>query len=190
MKRLPVLISFVLFIVLCASAAYWGLQLFKPQVRPVAAPAPVPVAEPRLEVAAGLFGGRKAAVVAASNYALKGVVVARNPGDSVAILATEGKPAQALGIGQEVMPGVTVKEVHAGYVVLAEGGSPKRVQLPENAPPQASGSANRVPVPSLAPAPQFSGMAGNNQHLPSGLVPQSVMPGPGIQMPAQPAANQ
>ena len=33
MKRLPLITSFVLFIALCVSAAYWAMQLFKPPLR-------------------------------------------------------------------------------------------------------------------------------------------------------------
>ena len=40
MKRWPLLVSFVLFIALCVSATYWGMQLYKPPVRAVAAPPP------------------------------------------------------------------------------------------------------------------------------------------------------
>ena len=32
MKRWPLLVSFVLFIALCVSATYWGMQLYKPPV--------------------------------------------------------------------------------------------------------------------------------------------------------------
>ncbi len=46
MKRWPLLVSFVLFIALCVSATYWGMQLYKPPVRAVAAP-----------LCLGLFGG-------------------------------------------------------------------------------------------------------------------------------------
>ena len=189
MKRLPVLVSFVLFIALCASAAYWGLQLFKPQARPMAAPPAPPMAEPSLDLAAGLFGGRKAPVAVASNYALKGVVVAHDPNESVAILAADGKAAQALGIGQEVVRGVTVKEVHSGYVLLSEGGAVKRVPLPENVPPQVGGLANRTLVPGTLPTPQFPGAGMGSQPLPSGIVPQSVPPNPGIQMPGYTAPH-
>jgi general secretion pathway protein C len=135
MKRLPVMVMFVLFIALCVSLAYWGMQLFKPPVRPVAAPVQASTADVRLDVAAGLFGGRKTAVAAATNYQLKGVILAGRPEESVAILSVEGKPAQALGVDKEVVPGVSVKEVHAQYVLLSDGGVSKRVDLPENAPP-------------------------------------------------------
>ena len=132
MKRLPQITSFVLFIALCVSAAYWAMQMFKPPLRAVAPPPPSSQSAPRLEAAAGLLGGRSSVAVA-GNFQLKGVVVASDPAESVAILAANGKPAQAIRTNAEVMPGVTVKEVHNRYVLLSEGGVIKRVDLPESA---------------------------------------------------------
>lgn len=136
MKRLPLVASFVLFILLCASVAYWALELFKPPLRPVAAPPRVAKAEVRPEAAAGLFGARPNATAVASNFQLVGVIFSGNPRDSVAILSTEGKPPQAVRVDAEVIPGVTVKEVHRNYVLLAEGGTIKRVELPEDTAPR------------------------------------------------------
>ena len=132
MKRLPLIASFVLFIALCVSAAYWAMQLFKPPLRVAAAPPQTSQSAPRLDAAASLLGGHSNAA-AASNFQLKGVVVASNPADSVAILAAKGKPAQAIRTNAEVVPGVTVKEVNRHYVLLSENGVIKRVELPENA---------------------------------------------------------
>ncbi|HEY0847706.1 MAG TPA: type II secretion system protein N [Noviherbaspirillum sp.] len=170
MKRLPLVASFLLFIVLCASAAYWGMQLFKPPLRPVAAPPRVAPAEIRTEPAAALFGGRSADVAVASNYQLKGVIFSGNPRDSVAIISADGNPPQAVRVNAEIMPGVTVKEVHRGYVLLSEGGATKRVELPEDspgqenmsfaptAPSQPAATAQRPPVSPRAqafPPPQM-----------------------------------
>jgi len=132
MKRLPLITSFVLFIALCASSAYWAMQLLKPPVRAVAAPPQMSQPAPKLDAAAGLFGGRMIAVVA-SNFQLKGVVVASDPAESVAILAADGKPPRSVRNNSEVMPGVTVKEVQRGYVLLSENGVVKRVELPAKA---------------------------------------------------------
>ena len=129
MKTLPSITSFVLFIALCASTAYWAMQYFKPPQRAVAAAPLTTQSEVRLDAAAGLLGGRSSFTVA-SNYQLKGVVVAGNPAESVAILMTNGKPEQAVRAGAEVAPGVMVKEVHRSYVLLSEGGAVKRVELP------------------------------------------------------------
>lgn len=133
MKRLPLITSFLLFIALCVSAAYWAMQLYKPPLRAVAAPPQSPqLAPPKLEAAAALFGGHTTAVVA-SNFQLKGVVVAGNAAESVAILSANGKPAQAVRFNAEVLPGVTVKEINHNYVLLLEGGAIKRVELPVKA---------------------------------------------------------
>jgi len=167
MKRLPLITSFILFVALCVSLAYWAMQLINPPVRAVAAPPPPQVkqAAPRTDAAAGLLGGRANAAVA-SNFQLKGVVVALNPADSVAILAANGKPAQAFKTDVEVVPGVTVKEVNRRYVLLSEGGIIKRVELPEDAKAQAkagltvnAADAGSQPAnhPGLFRLPQSSG---------------------------------
>jgi general secretion pathway protein C len=91
-----------------------------------------------------LFGGHANAVVA-SNFQLKGVVVSSNPAESVAILAANGKPAQAVMANAEVIPGVTLKEVNQRYVLLSESGAIKRVELPEDAK---AGRADALVLPS------------------------------------------
>lgn len=146
MKRWPLVASFLLFILLCASIAYWALQLFRPPLRPVAAPQQVAAAEVRPEAAAALLGGGGRSE-SAGNYQLTGVIFSGTPTDSVAILSSEGKPAQAIRAGSEVVPGVTVKEVHPGYVLLADNGATRRVDLPEEAAEQERpGSVSPAPV--------------------------------------------
>jgi general secretion pathway protein C len=163
MKRLPLVASFLLFILLCASIAYWGLQLFKPPLRPVAAPPQAAKSDINPEAAATLFGGRAGKVAVASNYQLKGVVMSGSADESIAILSADGKPAQAVRVDAEVAPGVVVKEVHRDYVLLSDGGTVKRVELPENAksevnvatvsPVRPQSQPARTPVPQQAPAP-------------------------------------
>lgn len=163
-QRLPLLASLVLFVALCVALAYWVLQLYKPPLRMVAAPPPVSAAEVSLEAAANLFGGRIAPVAVASNFQLKGVVDAGNPRESVAILSADGKPALAVRVGAELQPGVTVREVHASYVLLSEAGVLKRVELPDTVPPSSGrgigGFGGSAPVysqpqfiPQIAPPP-------------------------------------
>lgn len=155
MKRWPLVASFLLFITLCASLAYWALQLFKPPLRPVAAPPRMEKADVRPEAAAALFGGKTGNVAVASNYQLKGVIFSGRARDSVAILSADGKPAQAVLVGKEAMPGVTVREVYRDYVLLSEGGAIKRVELPESAKGQ-DNVAVTAPMPArpvAVPAP-------------------------------------
>lgn len=135
MKRWVGVTSFLLFLALCASAVAWAMQLFKPVPRRIVAPAmPAASALVELGAAASLFGGRKASGQAA-NYVLRGVVVARKAGDSAAIIAVDGKPPRALPVGAEVVPGVTVKEIHPEFVLLSEGGGERRVPLPVRSSP-------------------------------------------------------
>ncbi len=150
MKRLPLVASFLLFILLCASIAYWGLQLFKPPLRPVAAPPRVAKSDIDPQAAATLFGGRAGKVAVASNYQLKGVIMSGSADESIAILSADGKPAQAVRVDTEVAPGVTVKEVHRDYVLLSDGGAVKRVELPENA----KSEVNLATVAPVRPQPQ------------------------------------
>lgn len=126
MKRLPIVLTLVALIALAASVAYWILQLYQPQQRPLAAAPVAVVPEPSMDAAATLFGGQAQAQVAA-NYTLTGVISA-GP-QSVAIIAANGAPAKALVIGKELVPGVSVSEVHPRYVMLSDGGVMKRIDL-------------------------------------------------------------
>ncbi|MFC3107857.1 type II secretion system protein N [Undibacterium arcticum] len=200
MKRLPLFVSLILFVALCASAAYWAMQLFKPPVRPVAAQ-PQVQPEVNLDAAAALFGGRAGAVVVASNYQLKGVIDAHDAAGSAAILSADGKPAQSLRIGDEVTPGVTVKEVHGQYVLLSDGGVTKRVELPESADQQGNpGTAAPMATTTLAPGQPNMMQPGNlNKPAPDSNAgfpqprPQPPAPSPGqpnVMQPGQPNVMQ
>jgi general secretion pathway protein C len=168
MKRLPVLVTFVLFLALCASAAYWFLQFWRPPVRQMAAPVTMATNDVSLDAAATLFGGRPAAVGVASNFQLKGVVVAENGRESVAILSADGKPAQAVGLNTEFQPGVMVKEVHPQYVLLSDSGVVKRVTLPE---PSRS-TQNEIVPGALSPLPQQPALPQTRSSAPPPGMPQ------------------
>jgi general secretion pathway protein C len=130
-KRLPSITSFVLFISLCVSAAYWAMQLFNPPVRAISVPPQATQSAPKLDAAAGLLGGHSAAV--ASNFQLKGVVVGNRAADSIAVVMANGKKAHAYKTNEEVMPGVTIQEVQNQYVLLSDNGVTTRIELPVNA---------------------------------------------------------
>ncbi|MFC7516292.1 type II secretion system protein N [Herbaspirillum sp. GCM10030257] len=190
MKRLPLAVSFVLFVLLCASIAYWGMQLFKPPLRPVAAPPKAAAPEVRPDAATALFGGRAAPTQAASNYQLRGVVFSGNARDSIAILSADGKPPQAVRVDMEILPGVTVKEVHRGYVLLSDNGTTKRVELPEDAK---SGGVTAAPAPAVPAAPAVPSQPGRNfppPARPSAVTPQQQPAVPNnTAQPARPAPN-
>lgn len=155
-KRLPLLISFILFVALAGSVAYWGQQLFQPKARPTAAPPPPPPLEIPVEAAASLFGGKLVASTA-SNYQVKAVIASNRDNRGTVVIMADGQPAQTLGIGGEISPGVSVKEIHAQYVMLSDNGVPKRINLPEGKgqqsegiiPVQADPGASRMTGPTL-----------------------------------------
>lgn len=154
-KRMPVVTSFVLFLLLCASVTYWVLEFVKPAQRPLAAVKPNAVSDAPLAAAAGLFGGSTVRIAMASNFQLKGVVAAGNPNESIAIVVADGKPPQSARINTEVQPGVMVKEVHGQYVLLTERGVTRRVDMQELAknPMQPSPSVSQF-TPSVVVPPQ------------------------------------
>lgn len=160
-KRLPLLFTLLALILLAVSLAYWFLQLYKPEQRPLAPAPAVAQAEPSLDAAAYLFGGQPSAV-AISNYQLTGVVSAGR--DSAVILVAEGSPPKAVRIGREIVPGVTVAEVHPKYVILSEGGVMKRVDLAQD----------------TGPTSQPVGMAEPPMPMPV-AVPEPVMDAPGVE---------
>lgn len=156
MKRLPLLFTFLAVVALSASLAYWGLQWWQPPQRPLA-PAPrQAAAEASVDAARGLFGGL-VTQVAASNYQLRGVVAAGNNNggnsDSAAIVAIDGKPAAAIGLGREVAPGVTLKEIHPKYVMLSEAGALKRVELASDVGPRGDPNVAAPTMPRLSVSP-------------------------------------
>ena len=141
MKRLPVVVTFLMFIALCVSLSYWGLRLFKPQARNVAAAFQQNSYEPGTGQWGGIFGNSQVAQVSASNYQLKGIVLSRRANESLAIISANGKPAVAVAMNKELSPGVTLTEVHEQYAIVSESGMARRVDLPVPA------DINRPPAP-------------------------------------------
>jgi len=145
LKRLPLICSVAAVALLSASLAYWGMQLFKPKQRPIAAAPVAQMPEANMDAARGLFGGA-AAVAVASNYQLRGVVADTRGRGSVAIIAADGQPAQAYPVGAELAPGVSVQEVQPRFVILSEGGVPKRIELMSDQGVSSSGGLVQPPM--------------------------------------------
>lgn len=177
MKRLPWFASFAMFLILCVSIAYWGMQLFQPPLRAVAAAPQAELPALSLEAAKRLFGAPPTASPVSSDYQLKGVLAAARRGKSVAILSADGKPAKAVAAGSELAPGVIVREVHPQYVLLSEAGVIKRIELATSKstgtalPPVAKAASPSVPVPVAVPG-------GLSSPLPQGGVPALQLPRP------------
>jgi general secretion pathway protein C len=142
-KHLPRVVAILLTSAVLGSGAYWGSALLRPPSRPVAAAPHTAPAPPDIAAAAGLFGGAPAAPSAIA-FKLKGVI--EDGQEGVAILVEDGKPALAVGIGQQAAPGVTVTEIHQRYVMLDMSGKPTRLDLPD------AGTAGPGPVAAAVPA--------------------------------------
>lgn len=167
MKRFPLLVSFALFLALCASLAYWALQIFSPAMRPVAA---LPQAARRMapvSAAENLFGGYSSSGTMA-NIQLRGVIHAGKAADSEAILVNDNEPPKFVKVQAEVSEGVTLKEIHPRHVVLDDHGVSREVNLAEFAPtplpaqsiklsPANSPAAPGAPGESPAPPAQDAG---------------------------------
>jgi general secretion pathway protein C len=149
-KRLPLLLSLLGVILLAASLAYWILQLYQPTQRPIAAVPHNSMPDPAIDAAATLFGGQ-VATASATNYQLTGIVSAGR--ESVAIIVAEGSPPKALMVGKELVPGITLAEVHARYVMLSDGGVMKRLDLMADTKPAAAMGGAAVPPGQAAVAP-------------------------------------
>ena len=163
-KRLPLLFSLLALILLAASIAYWVLQLYKPEQRPLAAAPVATQPPPSPEAAATLFGGQPTAVI--SNFQLTGVVSAG--ADSAVILVADGQPPKAVRIGREIAPGVTVAEVHRRYVMLSDGGVMKRVELALD-----TGQSTSI----MPPEPRMLQQQMQQQQIPQAMEPQTA---PGV----------
>jgi len=200
MKRLPLLFTLLALIFLAVSATYWGMQLYKPQQRPIAAVAPASLPEPSPDAAATLFGGQAMANVA-TNYQLTGIISAGR--DSAAIIVADGQPPKAIKMGRELAPGVSISEVHPRYVMLSEGGVMKRIDLAPDtkpaialsgaaAPPMALPQPTAVPggVPQNTEPPMAPGAVPNgppqgevNPVVPQGQEPQEPPPSDAAPLP-------
>ncbi len=190
MKRLPVVFSFLLFLALSATLAYWLVQWTAPAPRAVSAPPKSERTMPPISAAASLFGGRSAGSSSA-NVQLRGVVHAGSSSDSVAIIAVEGKPPRALTVNREITPGVIVKEILNKTVVVSEKGVERELSLPAFAAQESHTTAPQAsmpPVPNLPPANPAAAM---NTGTSSGASGASTPQGNGMTSPppARPASQ-
>lgn len=129
MTRLPVLLSFLLFLALAGTLAYWIPQWTAPPSRAVSSPpkserVPIPG-----NAAASLFGGRLQGP-ALANVQLRGVVHAGRASDSVAIIVVEGKPPRAVRVNSEIAPGMKVKQILNKTVVVSGQDAERELTLP------------------------------------------------------------
>ena len=145
------------------------MQFMQSQPRKVVAP-PAQKTVANAENSASLFGG---ALAVNTNYQLKGIVLANPENQSGAIIAVDGKAAQAFRVNAEITPGIKLAEVHAGYIMILDRGVSKRVDLPQEVKSAPQGGApdyqTPMPMPRGVPVPGGPVLPGPRPVNPAGL---------------------
>jgi general secretion pathway protein C len=139
-----------------ASSAYWIMRLRAPvplaDVSAVSIPAPAAA----MSATEALFGERPAALSSIGDLHVTGVVIDVNAADSIAIVIDSSGPGRAVRVGSDVAPGIRLTEVHRRYVLLSDGTSNTRINLPEGATQEAA-APQTAPDASPSPAPTSTG---------------------------------
>lgn len=171
------------FALLCASVAYWAMQLLAPRA-PIAPPANLGERQalPQLRLASQLFGvaaSTSDGTPQPSNIVVLGVLAAGARGS--AILAIDGKPAKAFGIGDRLSASQVLHQVRPGAVVIDAGGL--RSELPAPLKPDMAVLTRGA----ARPAPDAQADAEEATQAPS---PRAgvVLP-PGVRLPPPPPPN-
>jgi general secretion pathway protein C len=111
--------------------AWWGWHFLLPAPTSIASNPSTGAGLDDIALARKLFGGgdaEPAAEASASDIRLKGVFAVDGVTLSAAVVNWSGKD-QAVRMGQELMKGATLAEVHADYIVVARNGGRERIEL-------------------------------------------------------------
>lgn len=189
--------SLATFALLCATIAYWALQLFSPAV-PIAPTGSLADQRdaPDLVAAGRLFGmpigSRGAAPVAVvSNIQVLGVAASELRGS--AVLVVDGKPPKAFMVGDAVGADAKLVEVRSDAAIIERNGARVELAAPQRpsvatlssgpARADASSAAVAPPVPTEAPAPPSTVAAPPPPQPAPGPI-SGRSPGPPATMPA------
>jgi general secretion pathway protein C len=186
MTRLPVVVSFLLFLALAATFAYWIAQWTAPPPHAVSAPPKSERTIAPVSAAAGLFGAR-AQGTSMANVQLRGVVHSGRSSDSLAIIVVEGKPARALRVNSEIAPGVKVKQILSKTVVVSEQGAERELSLPAFAAQEGTATISQSASPPPANTLPANPPVGINPGATGSGGDQGS--GPGAGSPATPAGR-
>ena len=196
------LLSLFIWLLVAASAAYWGLRLLvTPQPVPGQAvlatgPAAAVGDLSRLLGQAPVQAVAQPALVAAeSRFRLVGVVVPRGgqysgQASGLALISVDGKPPRTVAVGREVEPGLRLLSVSQRQADLGAGGSAPRMALtlPMLAEPN-RGRPSEPPAggqPTVLPAGIPGALLGQPGGMPPNLPPATAQRLQGMQQPSLP----
>ena len=100
-----------------------------------------------------LSAGSGPAVVTGLNLKLYGVREDRATGRGSAIIALPDGTQRSFGVGEEIMPGVTLAQVGFDNVTINRSGVPEQIFLDQSQPAAPAAGAPAAPTPTAAPTP-------------------------------------
>ncbi len=124
-------LTIMLIVALGLQVAWWGWHFLLPAPTIAASSTNTGAGLDDIALARKLFGdgdAEPAAEASASDIRLKGVFAVDGVTLSAAVVNWSGKD-QAVRMGQELMKGATLAEVHADYIVVARNGGRERIEL-------------------------------------------------------------
>ena len=124
-------LTMILIAALGLQLAWWGWHFLSLAPTAAASISSTGAGLDDIALARKLFGGGDAeptAEASASDIRLKGVFAVDGVTLSAAVVNWSGKD-QAVRVGQELMKGATLAEVHADYIVIARNGGSERIEL-------------------------------------------------------------
>jgi general secretion pathway protein C len=124
------MLTIILIVALGLQLAWWGWHFLLPAPTSVAANTSTGAGLDDITLARRLFGGGDGAPAeaSASDIRLKGVFAVDGVTLSAAVVNWSGKD-QAVRMGQELMKGATLAEVHADHIIVARNGGRERIEL-------------------------------------------------------------
>jgi general secretion pathway protein C len=125
-----VALTTILVVALGLQLAWWGWHFLLPAPTIIASNPSTGAASDDISLARRLFGGGDGAPAeaSASDIRLKGVFAVDGVTLSAAVVNWTGKD-QAVRMGQELMKGATLAEVHADHIIVARNGGRERIEL-------------------------------------------------------------
>lgn len=128
----PAMFRALAILALAAGVGVWGAVLLapKPPALPAAVSAPAPRAADNMPVA--LWFGRDE--VLRTQISVLGVIAAGT--DGAAVFSIDGGPPVAWRVGDEVAPGIVLKDVGADAVTVEQGGRASRLSTPASPAPE------------------------------------------------------
>jgi general secretion pathway protein C len=124
-------LTIILIVALGLQLAWWGWHFLLPVPTTAASNPSTGAGLDDIALARKLFGGgdaEPAAEASASDIRLKGVFAVDGVTLSAAVVNWTGKD-QAVRMGQELMKGATLAEVHADHIIVARNGGRERIEL-------------------------------------------------------------